>query len=41
MSTIDKLKSVVGKRGGLSKSNRFNVIFTPPTQSLINLSHLH
>lgn len=38
MSTIDTLKSVVGKRGGIAKSNRFNVVFTPPTQSLINLS---
>lgn len=38
MSTIDKLKSVVGKRGGLAKANRFNVMFTPPTQSLLNLS---
>ena len=38
MSTIDKLKSVIGKRGGLAKSNRFNVIFTPPTQSLLNLN---
>mgnify|MGYP003897247033 CR=1 FL=1 len=38
MSTIDKLKWVVGKRGGVAKANRFNVIFTPPTQSLINLS---
>ena len=38
MSTIDKLKSVVGKRGGVAKANRFNVIFTPPTQSLLNLS---
>jgi hypothetical protein len=38
MSTIDTLKSVVGKRGGLAKANRFNVMFTPPTQSLLNLS---
>ena len=38
MSTIDTLKSSIGKRGGLAKANRFNVIFTPPTQSLINLS---
>ena len=38
MSTIDKLKSVIGKRGGLAKSNRFNVMFTPPTQSLLNLN---
>jgi|TARA_B110000444_G_scaffold237067_1_gene249451 hypothetical protein len=38
MSTIDTLKSTLGKRGGLAKANRFNVIFTPPTQSLLNLS---
>ena len=38
MSTIDTLKSVIGKRGGFAKANRFNVIFTPPTQSLLNLS---
>ena len=38
MSTIDTLKSVVGKRGGFARANRFNVMFTPPTQSLLNLS---
>lgn len=35
---IDTLKSTIGKKGGLAKANRFNVIFTPPTQSLLNLN---
>ena len=35
--SIDNLKSVVGKRGGLSKANRFNVIFTPPSGGLLNI----
>lgn len=35
---IDALKSTIGKKGGLAKANRFNVIFTPPTQSLLNLN---
>lgn len=38
MSTIDTLKSTIGKRGGIARSNKFNVIFTPPTQSLLNLN---
>ena len=38
MSTIETLKSTIGKRGGIAKANKFNVIFTPPTQSLLNLS---
>ena len=37
MSSIDNLKSLVSKKGGLAKANRFNVIFTPPSQSLLNL----
>lgn len=36
MSDIDKLKSLVSKKGGLAKANRFNVMFTPPTASLLN-----
>ena len=28
--SIDNLKSVIGKRGGLAKANRFQVVFTPP-----------
>ena len=37
MSSIDNLKSLVAKKGGLAPSNRFNIIFTPPSQSLLNL----
>ena len=37
MSSIDNLKSLVAKKGGVAPSNRFNVIFTPPSQSLLNL----
>lgn len=36
--SVDNLKSIVGKRGGLAKTNRFLTIFTPPTQSLLNLN---
>jgi hypothetical protein len=36
--SIDNLKSLVAKKGGLAKSNRFNIIFTPPKQSLLNLN---
>jgi hypothetical protein len=38
MSNIDNLKSLISKKGGLAKKNRFNVIFTPPSQSLFNLN---
>jgi len=38
MSNIDALKSTIAKKGGLAKANRFNVIFTPPTQSLLNIN---
>jgi len=38
MSNIDNLKSLISKKGGLAKANRFNIIFTPPTQSLLNLN---
>ena len=36
MSSIDNLKSLISKKGGLAKGNRFNVIFTPPKQTLLN-----
>jgi hypothetical protein len=34
--SIDRLKSTVSKKGGLAKANRFNVMFTPPSGSLLN-----
>lgn len=34
--SIDKLTSTIGKRGGLAKQNRFQVIFTPPQGSLLS-----
>lgn len=36
--SIEKLKSLVSKKGGLAKANRFNVMFTPPTLSLIDFN---
>tara|TARA_B100001093_G_scaffold520452_1_gene616113 strand:- start:7290 stop:7973 length:684 start_codon:yes stop_codon:yes gene_type:complete len=36
--SIDNLKSIISKKSGLAKANRFLVIFTPPTQPLANLS---
>jgi len=38
MSTIDNLKATIGKKVGLATPNRFNVIFSPPTQSLLNIN---
>jgi len=35
-SSIDDLKSVIGKRTGLARQNRFNVIITPPSGTFIN-----
>ena len=35
-SSIDDLKSVIGKRAGLARQNRFNVIITPPGITLLN-----
>jgi hypothetical protein len=35
---IDTLKSAIGKHGGLARSNKFNVMFSPPGQSLLNLN---
>lgn len=34
---IDDLKATLNKHGGVAVNNRFHVIFTPPTQSLLNL----
>ena len=36
--SIDSIKSVIGKKGGLAPSNRFQVIFAPPAVSLLNLN---
>ena len=36
--SIDTLKASVAAKGGLARTNRFNVIFTPPKQSLLNLN---
>lgn len=38
MATIDDFKATIGKKQGLAKNNRFLVIFTPPTQSLLELN---
>ena len=37
MSSIDKLKSTISQKGGLAPANRFSVIFTPRSQSILNL----
>ena len=34
---IDTLKASIAAKGGVARTNRFNVIFTPPKQSLLNL----
>lgn len=34
--SIDNLKSTISKRGGLAKSNRFQILFTPPQGSLLS-----
>ena len=36
-NSIDDLKSTIQNHGGLAMQNRFNIIFTPPKLSLINL----
>lgn len=36
-NSIDDLKSEIIKRGGIARTNRFNVIMTPPSQALINI----
>ena len=35
---LDTMKAQFAKHGGVAPSNRFNVIFTPPTVSLLNLN---
>tara|TARA_R110002096_G_scaffold59161_2_gene148562 strand:- start:2671 stop:3363 length:693 start_codon:yes stop_codon:yes gene_type:complete len=36
-SGIDSLKGVINKRGGLAKANKFAIVMTPPTNTLLNL----
>ena len=36
--SIDSIKSVIAKKGGLAPQNRFQVIFAPPAVSLLNLN---
>ena len=36
--SIDNLKATISKKGGLAKQNRFQVFFTPPSASLLNLN---
>lgn len=36
-SSIDDLKAEINNRGGIGRTNRFNVLFTPPSQALINI----
>ena len=36
LKSIDDLKSSIKSHGGLVMQNRFNVIFNPPTQALLN-----
>ena len=38
--SIDNLKSTIGRRGGLAKTNRFQVIFTPPQGNLLSVKGL-
>jgi hypothetical protein len=38
--SIDKLTSTIGKRGGLAKANRFQIIFTPPQGGLLGAGGL-
>lgn len=35
--SIDDLKAEINNRGGIGRTNRFNVFFTPPSQALINI----
>lgn len=37
-SSIDDLKATISNHGGMAHGNRFNVIFTPPKMSLLNLN---
>lgn len=34
--SIEDIKSVISKKGGVARTNRFQVIFTPPKASLLN-----
>tara|TARA_B110000495_G_C23003293_1_gene592356 strand:+ start:541 stop:1329 length:789 start_codon:yes stop_codon:yes gene_type:complete len=36
--TIDGLRGVIGKHGGMAQNNRFNVILTPPKTALLNIN---
>lgn len=38
--SIDNLKSIISKRGGLAKTNRFQIFFTPPQGSLLGAKGL-
>ena len=38
MFNIDNLKSTISKRGGLTPTNRFNVILTPPQATLFDIN---
>jgi hypothetical protein len=37
MTSVDKFKSMISKRGGVATNNRFMVFMTPPTQALIDI----
>lgn len=36
--SVDTLKAAIQNKGGIARTNRFNVIMTPPTQSLLNIN---
>jgi len=38
--SIDNLKSIISKRGGLAKTNRFQIFFTPPQGNLLSTQGL-
>ena len=35
--SVDNLKAVISKKGGLAKNNRFQVLFTPPQTPLVGI----
>ena len=35
-SSVDDLKAEISKRNGLARTNRYSIVFTPPSQALIN-----
>lgn len=37
MATIEELKSVIGKKGGIARTNNFRILFTPPQTTLFNI----